>query len=659
MHAGSVTHHVDSRPVASHLQGFRDGPAGNIHSAQALARHGEHFVVVRLRDIHKRSLNGESRTCIRIGKLQPVHVQVAARDEQLEYMFALGQLDRAHVDFLVHVPCRVHLRHGNGLGNRLVVDEQLEGRSLGCRRHVRGNLVAGIGSDIDGVFHPFVVLRVADGKARAGRVTTLGIVNRHDVDFVLSVSFALVLAVVIVESLVVAAHVVVLGLDLARHRCSDIVVGSLRVTKGMKSESKNAKADINTFSKEFLKMLKGNPESYTEAGKEIINSFNDGVKDAITKTKDKVSSTVENYFTNLEKDNEKAQENLQKQIDKTTNKTKKKKLQSQLNDLKEQNKQIKELYSKFGKDVISEFGKAMESATNGVTTKLTKNIENLTKKMQSEIDAVENAIDSMRNKLTDYGELYTTYTDKDTGAEIVHLSDIKKQTEALNKYYSNLTKLKGKVSEELLTEITNMSVEDATKFSNTLLALDKSELQAYDKAYKEKLAVADKISKQFYASKLNDIKVNYTDKIKAEFNNAKKEIKKIGEQTMQGFIDGMNSKNYTGAVKTMADNIIKQMKKSLGIHSPSKVFMELGDYSAQGYGQGFTKEMKTVIADMKNAVIPDFSNETVETLNNTPSTSQLDLISAFKEALSQMKIELDDDEVGSFVEKTVANAIYT
>lgn len=431
------------------------------------------------------------------------------------------------------------------------------------------------------------------------------------------------------------------------------------LTKGMKSESKNAKADINTFSKEFLKMLKGNPESYTEAGKEIINSFNDGVKDAITKTKDKVSSTVENYFTNLEKDNEKAQENLQKQIDKTTNKTKKKKLQSQLNELKEQNKQIKELYSKFGKDVISEFGKAMESATNGVTTKLTKNIENLTKKMQSEIDAVENAIDSMRNKLTDYGELYTTYTDKDTGAEIVHLSDIKKQTEALNKYYSNLTKLKGKVSEELLTEITNMSVEDATKFSNTLLALDKSELQAYDKAYKEKLAVADKISKQFYASKLNEIKVNYTDKIKQEFNNAKTEIKKIGEQTMQGFIDGMKSKNYTGAVKTMADNIIKQMKKSLGIHSPSKVFMELGDYSAQGYGQGFTKEMKTVIADMKNAVIPDFSNETVETLNNTPSTSQLDLISAFKEALSQIKIELDDDEVGSFVEKTVANAIYT
>ena len=431
------------------------------------------------------------------------------------------------------------------------------------------------------------------------------------------------------------------------------------LTKGMKSEAKNTKADLNTFKTEFLAMLKGDPESYTDAGRDIINSFNDGVKDALTKTKDKVSSTVENYFTNLEKDNEKAQENLQKQIDKTSSKTKKKKLQEQLQDLKDQNKQIKELYNKFGKDVITEFGKAMESATNGVTTKLTKNIENLTKNMQSELDAVNNAIDSMRNKLTDYGELYTTYTDKDTGAEIVHLSDIKKQTEALNKYYSNLTKLQGKVSGELLSEIANMSVEDATKFSDTLLKLNTADLKAYDNAYKEKISVADKISKQFYASKLKEIKVNYTDKIKQEFKTAKEEIKKIGEQTMQGFIDGMNSKDYTGAVKTMANNIIKQMKKSLGINSPSKVFMELGDYSAQGYGLGFTNEMKNVITDMNNSVIPDLNNDSVVTLNNIPSTSQLDLISAFKEALSQMKIELDDDEVGSFVEKTVANAIYT
>ena len=35
------------------------------------------------------------------------------------------------------------------------------------------------------------------------------------------------------------------------------------------------------------------------------------------------------------------------------------------------------------------------------------------------------------------------------------------------------------------------------------------------------------------------------------------------------------------------------------------------------------------------------------------------VVDAFKEALSQMTVELDDDQVGKFVVKTVENAIYT
>jgi hypothetical protein len=35
------------------------------------------------------------------------------------------------------------------------------------------------------------------------------------------------------------------------------------------------------------------------------------------------------------------------------------------------------------------------------------------------------------------------------------------------------------------------------------------------------------------------------------------------------------------------------------------------------------------------------------------------LVSAFKDALGQMKVVLDDEELGTFVEKTVADAIFT
>jgi hypothetical protein len=45
--------------------------------------------------------------------------------------------------------------------------------------------------------------------------------------------------------------------------------------------------------------------------------------------------------------------------------------------------------------------------------------------------------------------------------------------------------------------------------------------------------------------------------------------------------------------------------------------------------------------------------------NNITYNMYTELVSAFKDALSQMKVELDDEELGTFVEKTVADAIYT
>lgn len=432
------------------------------------------------------------------------------------------------------------------------------------------------------------------------------------------------------------------------------------LNNGVKTEGEKSKTLLTNFAKSYLNMLKGNPESYTEAGKTLIDNFTNGISNAIKTTQDKVSNDVDKYFKNLLEDNEKAQKKIQDKIDKTSSKSKKNSLKKQLQELKDQNKEINDLYNKFGKDVIKKFSSTLESATEGVTKELTSKVEKLTSAMQKEIDAVNSSIENMRSKLAGYGDLYTIYTDEKSGLESVALSDINKQTETLNKYFSDLTKLKGKVSEDLMAQITNMDVNEAIRFSEHLLSMDSADLQAYNEAYSKKLAVADKISQTFYADKLKEIKTNYTDKITAEFNKAKTEITKIGKQTMEGFIKGMESNNYTGAVKKMADKIIKQMKKSLGIKSPSKVFMQIGDYSAQGYGVGFTNEMKSIAYDMRNAIPTDLGNPNSGVIldNNNSNLSQLDLISAFKTALSQMKVELDDHEVGSFIDKTVANAIY-
>ena len=46
-------------------------------------------------------------------------------------------------------------------------------------------------------------------------------------------------------------------------------------------------------------------------------------------------------------------------------------------------------------------------------------------------------------------------------------------------------------------------------------------------------------------------------------------------------------------------------------------------------------------------------------LNDSRTISNANMVEAFKKALSEMKIELDDEIAGKFVEKTVARAIYS
>ena len=52
------------------------------------------------------------------------------------------------------------------------------------------------------------------------------------------------------------------------------------------------------------------------------------------------------------------------------------------------------------------------------------------------------------------------------------------------------------------------------------------------------------------------------------------------------------------------------------------------------------------------------SMTTAPGVNNINSFAYGEMVNAFKDALSQMKVVLDDEEMGGFIEKTVADAIY-
>lgn len=140
----------------------------------------------------------------------------------------------------------------------------------------------------------------------------------------------------------------------------------------------------------------------------------------------------------------------------------------------------------------------------------------------------------------------------------------------------------------------------------------------------------------------------------------------IGKNIVEGLWNGIKGMGswIKDKVKGFAKGILDGMKEALGIHSPSRVFREqVGKNIALGLGEGFTDEMKNVTADMNDAIPTNFDiNGSYNGLNSSSGINTLSnynsLVEAFTNALQGMKIELDDEEVGSFVKKTVENAIY-
>ena len=84
----------------------------------------------------------------------------------------------------------------------------------------------------------------------------------------------------------------------------------------------------------------------------------------------------------------------------------------------------------------------------------------------------------------------------------------------------------------------------------------------------------------------------------------------IGKNIIQGLINGIKSmaSSIVSSVKGVVYGAIEGAKNLLGIHSPSRVFMEFGEYTGEGFINGIN-EMKNAVAkagqDMADASIPN------------------------------------------------------
>lgn len=424
--------------------------------------------------------------------------------------------------------------------------------------------------------------------------------------------------------------------------------------------SANRKTAVNAFGTLQKAMLKAVGKSdYTAAAKNLIKAFDGSIDAAIKRSQAQAKQRWQNWYNAQVKTNEAAQSKLQKKIKATNDKNAKKNLQKELETLQAQKKTLASQYKTLGTDVLKAYNTAIKGATEGVTDALTKNLQSIADAMQKRMDEVNKLISDMGGKLKEYGDLFAI---DDKG--IIDLEDLNQQTKNIQLYGKNLESLKGKISKSLMDAITSMDIEEGLSFTNKLLNISASELKEYDKAYTAKVNAANNVATRFYRDQVQKIKDDYTQKITKALNEAKKQIETIGKQTMQGFVKGMKSVNWAKDIKSIANDIINSFKKQLKIKSPSKVFMEMGEYSGEGYTIGLADELKGVASIMAAAIPSETGTNAASFAQNPALSSAYDamtpdkMVSAFKEALYQVKIELDNDEMGRFVDKTVTRLVY-
>lgn len=139
----------------------------------------------------------------------------------------------------------------------------------------------------------------------------------------------------------------------------------------------------------------------------------------------------------------------------------------------------------------------------------------------------------------------------------------------------------------------------------------------------------------------------------------------VGLQLVQGLWNGISDATdwLIGKIGEFTDDVLDAICDFFGIASPSKLMRDtVGKNLALGIGVGFENEMETVAKQMQDSIPTSFDVDTSINANGgmTSQESMFDsMVSAFKEALSEVKIEMNDEEMGKFVDATVTDLVYS
>lgn len=364
------------------------------------------------------------------------------------------------------------------------------------------------------------------------------------------------------------------------------------IIAGIDTEQKNLKKTMESLCNTAVSSAKNASKkgNFEDIGK----TFTDGLSSAIDAQVSKATTSGKNLInkeikSGKNKDTDQYDKKI-KDLNKKIKKAKKEKkstksLEKQLKQVKDKKKAVADTYSQLGKSMITAYSNAVKQQGQQIILQAEKEIEELSAAYQEKYNLLIQQRSDMISKLRSTGSLY----------------DLDGDLEAIKNYQNRIKALKGKIPDTLMQQILGMDVASANDYMEYLQSLDSSKYQDYINKWNEIYNGSESFGNNFFQSDLNDLENTYETELTGRLNDLSKKINQIGQNTMKGFISGMQSqtKGMTKAVNSMCDQLVKSMKKKLKIKSPSRVVRDkIGKYMPLGLAAAFTKYMPEATTKM-------------------------------------------------------------
>lgn len=165
---------------------------------------------------------------------------------------------------------------------------------------------------------------------------------------------------------------------------------------------------------------------------------------------------------------------------------------------------------------------------------------------ESALNAIESKQESLQDQLADYGELFQRIDIKDEEGNVIgekfQLGDLQKEIDQIQKYGDALDKLQERgLSDGLLSEITNMGMEDAMDYMNKLISMSDGAFDDYVQLFAEKQKAAQEVAAKVYQSEFSSLEQNYFQKLPQSIADMKGQLFAAGTQAAGQFMAGMES----------------------------------------------------------------------------------------------------------------------